>query len=122
MAKEARNKGITTRASALLIDYTFSVLRRPSLHMTIKEGNGPSLRVAQKLHFKQFSELKQVACGESAPTTILLLRRDAPHIFRVPVAGLTGARSHIPSAVLPLHFADACRARTISDPVLLTFT
>lgn len=78
MAKEARNKGITTRASALLINYAFSVLRRPSLHMTIKAGNGPSLRVAEKLHFKQFSELKQATCGDSAPATLLLLRRDAP--------------------------------------------
>ena len=89
VTKDARSKGIATRASLLVMDYAFSVLRRPSLHMTIKAGNAPSLRIAEKLKFTKTGSIVSPACGGTT-STILLFWREAPHIHRVPIDGLTG--------------------------------
>jgi RimJ/RimL family protein N-acetyltransferase len=42
-------RGIATEASRLLIDFGFSMLRLKRIEISIAAGNGPSIRVAEKL-------------------------------------------------------------------------
>lgn len=81
---------MATRAMHLLCDHFFQTLLQVTAHLVIKDDNVPSIRVAQKLHFKQVRSIMESSWGEPSPS--LVFQRDAPHSLRVPAEGLSGAQ------------------------------
>ena len=76
LSKEARGKGVATRAGNLLCNFAFDVLKCPAINMGIKEGNARSLRLAERLGFIWIGSDRKVI-GTGPETNIVLLRREA---------------------------------------------
>lgn len=90
LCKEARGKGLATRAMQLMCDYFFLTLRQQTAYLSIKPGNEPSIRLAERLHFKRIQKESAAAaaavaenssgtvCGGGACASAILFQRSAP--------------------------------------------
>jgi RimJ/RimL family protein N-acetyltransferase len=66
VAKEARGKGVATRAVILLRDYAASELGLELIELIIHEGNAPSKRVAERTGFLDIGEKRLAPRQEGA--------------------------------------------------------
>ena len=66
VAKEARGKGVATRAVILLRDYAASELGLDLIELIIHEGNTPSKRVAERTGFLDIGEKRLAPRQEGA--------------------------------------------------------